>query len=138
LERDGDYRAATVDKLKDGQGEGDEFAFHLHGVNLGVDEDGEAITSCVALPGHLNGAAGPKGKGVRGDIPKAILDQAQIAIDLAGTVTSGELIDNVVAALDAEEGQKDKRRRDKVLTAIKRLVEKDLLLIDRQGVVTLP
>lgn len=47
--RDGERRAWRNYKVKDGP-DGDEFAFRLAVVELGEDEDGEAITSCVVRP----------------------------------------------------------------------------------------
>lgn len=41
-----DYRLATITKMKDGD-EGTAFAFRLLPVEVGTDEDGEPITSCV-------------------------------------------------------------------------------------------
>jgi len=40
VERSGDYRSATITKLKDGEGEGSEFAFTLDSVNLGTTPKG--------------------------------------------------------------------------------------------------
>lgn len=44
--RNGDYRAATVTKMKDG-GDGESWPFKLQIVRLGVDADGEEESSCV-------------------------------------------------------------------------------------------
>lgn len=41
-----DYRVATVTKMKDGE-DGKEYAFKLHEVVIGQDEDGDDTTSCV-------------------------------------------------------------------------------------------
>ena len=41
---------ATVEWMKDAEGEGDEFASTLETVDLGWDDDGEPITSCVVCP----------------------------------------------------------------------------------------
>jgi hypothetical protein len=57
-------RSLTVTKLKDGV-DGAEFGFQLHTVVLGLDEDGEEITSCVVE--HVEGPVkrrAPKGAGV--------------------------------------------------------------------------
>jgi hypothetical protein len=42
----GDPKIATVVKQKDGE-DGRRFAFRLHQVELGLDDDGEPVTSCV-------------------------------------------------------------------------------------------
>ncbi len=44
--RDGDYRAVKLTKVKDGK-DGDEIAFSLQIVPLGVDQDGDAASSMV-------------------------------------------------------------------------------------------
>jgi KaiC/GvpD/RAD55 family RecA-like ATPase len=49
LLRTGDDRRAVVKKNRDGE-EGREYPFRLHVVDLGQDEEGDAITSCVAVP----------------------------------------------------------------------------------------
>jgi hypothetical protein len=43
---------ATVEWMKDAEGEGDEFASTLETVDLGWDDDGEPITSCVITPAN--------------------------------------------------------------------------------------
>lgn len=54
--RDGEDRAARVSKQKDGE-DGEVFPFRLQVVNLGTDEDGEPITSCVVEHVHEQPAA---------------------------------------------------------------------------------
>lgn len=49
VSRNGDLRSWKVDKAKDGK-DGDEHRFMLNVVEVGADEDGEAITSCVVTP----------------------------------------------------------------------------------------
>lgn len=65
LRRDGNVRVLEVTKQRDGS-DGDEFAFHLHTVHLGTDEDGDPVTSCVAVEADLSEAdshrAKPRGK----------------------------------------------------------------------------
>ena len=43
---DGDTRKATVEKQKDGE-DGKSFTFSLGIVDVGIDEDGDAVTTCV-------------------------------------------------------------------------------------------
>jgi putative DNA primase/helicase len=49
IARDGERRSARLAKSKDGK-DGTEHEFRLEVLNLGQDEDGEAITSCVVVP----------------------------------------------------------------------------------------
>lgn len=46
LQADGEYRCAFVSKQRDYQG-GEEFPFQLQSVLLGMDQDGDDVTSCV-------------------------------------------------------------------------------------------
>jgi hypothetical protein len=47
--KDAAFSLARVIKQKDGP-KGQEFAFHLRQVDIGIDEDGDPITSCVVVP----------------------------------------------------------------------------------------
>lgn len=49
VSREGDVRSWKVDKAKDGK-DGEAHRFILQVVEVGTDEDGDAITSCVVLP----------------------------------------------------------------------------------------
>ncbi len=49
VSRDGEARSWRVEKSKDGA-DGDVYSFCLRVVDLGVDDEGEPVTSCVALP----------------------------------------------------------------------------------------
>jgi hypothetical protein len=52
----------TVEHMKDGA-QGDKICSRLEPVEVGIDEDGEAITSCVVVPAEINDssdATGPK------------------------------------------------------------------------------
>lgn len=52
VERNGDSRSWKVDKAKDGK-DGEEHRFRLRAVEIGIDEDGESITSCVVEPDYM-------------------------------------------------------------------------------------
>jgi hypothetical protein len=49
VSREGDARRWKVDKAKDGK-DGIEFGFRLHIVKLGIDVDGDPVSSCVVVP----------------------------------------------------------------------------------------
>lgn len=49
VRRDGDAREWLVDKAKDGK-DGEKHGFRLEVVDLGVDADGDPVTSCVVVP----------------------------------------------------------------------------------------
>jgi KaiC/GvpD/RAD55 family RecA-like ATPase len=56
---EGAARTATVVKQKDGA-DGEVFAFELRPVEIGTDDHGEAITSCVVVPNDTPTPRGPK------------------------------------------------------------------------------
>ena len=127
LERNGDYRAATIVKMKDGEGEGKVYPFHLNSVELGRDEDQEAVTSCVALPGAKEGIDAPDDDLT--DNQRRVLQAARDVADLCG---ESSLRDVRNAAKDAmpkpAPGKNDNRLRDvdrayKALISLSRLVE---------------
>lgn len=111
LERNGDYRAATIVKMKDGEGEGKVYPFHLTGVELGRDEDNEAVTSCVALPGAKEGVEAPDDDLT--DNQRRVLQAVRDVADLCG---EADLVDVRNAAKDSmpkpAKGKSDNRRRD--------------------------
>jgi AAA domain len=75
---------ATVELMKDGP-QGDEFASRLEVVEIGVDDDGDKITSCVIVP--LDGLAPQKEKSKK--LPAAAakaLKALHEIIDDAGTI----------------------------------------------------
>ncbi len=63
---------ATVEDMKDGP-EGEEVASRLEAVEVGVDEDGEPITSCIIVPADEEERAGKRAR---------LTGQAKIAFDL--------------------------------------------------------
>ncbi len=133
LERDGDLREASIAKLKDGQGEGDTYPFHLSSVVLGVDEDGEDITSCVVLPGLAKGAAPVEQK--LGPLQRLIYDTAVTLLDLGPLLREDDLIAAVVSAQPKPAGQ-DNRKRD-AKRELPKLVKRGALQM-AAGMVALP
>ena len=133
LERDGDLRQVTVVKQKDGPGEGDEYPFHLNSVTLGQDEDGDDITSCVALEGAADGSSGRvvKAKGVN----QAVLLHALGELtDLGGAPTTVQLLDAARELIPLEPGAKD-RRRDALAKALGAMERAKVLRITPSGLV---
>jgi hypothetical protein len=52
VERNGEARTLRVRKNRDGS-DGGEFGFQLQSIDIGTDEDGQPITSCVVVPGDV-------------------------------------------------------------------------------------
>ena len=109
VERAGDQRAATITKMKDGTGEGDEFGFSLTSVVLGQDEAGDDITSMVVTASQ--GAPRAARRGLpKGAVQQLMLRTAQQLLDLAGELQVMTLLDTVVNELPREGGKRDQRR----------------------------
>ena len=117
--RNGDFRAATVTKLKDA-GDFEQFSFKLNVVPLGVDADGEPVSSCVVE--HIDSAptehgAKPKLKG----LPKLVHDTLKIMAP-SGTCNVDDLIEGVKVKLPASEGARDLRRQNVSQTLARTLI----------------
>lgn len=123
-----DNRTARVSKLKDGE-DGVEFGFKLHVVPLGVDEDGDAVSSCVVE----HGAVAPrKAKEKRmGDNEQRVWHTVLELQGLDGEPPSVEaVISAAVEATPYDAGNgKDDRRREYLGRALDRLVSKEKLHI---------
>ncbi len=119
--RNDNARSITVTKLKDGE-DGAEFAFRLENVVLGIDEDGEEITSCIVEHGEGT-VSRAKNKGPKGNIERMVLSAM---LDLAslgdGAVEHFELKAAVVDQLtfDPQVDKRD-RRGERVERAIESL-----------------
>jgi hypothetical protein len=121
VERSGDYRSATITKLKDGEGEGSEFAFTLETVHLGTTHKGRDITSCVVKAGNQVPKAQRKAE-PKGVWQAVVLKTAIELTDLPGTVTTNQLIDASVNQMPRDEDAKRDRRRELVIRGLEALV----------------
>lgn len=126
-------RSLSVSKMKDGAGEGMEYAFRLNSVVLGLDDDGDEITSLVVE--HADGAGASVRKVARlklGEYERAVVDVVEELGGLTGeTVPLEDVIVAAVARIPHDGG--DDRRRDNVKRAATNLVDKKGLLA-RDGV----
>jgi hypothetical protein len=117
--RNGDFRAATITKLKDA-GDFEQFSFKLNVVPLGNDADGEPVSSCVVE--HIDSVptehgAKPKLKG----LPKLVHDTLSIMAP-SGTCDIDDLIEGVKAKLPRSEGARDLRRQNVSQTLARTLI----------------
>ena len=130
------YRGATVTKLKDGKGEGEEYLFKLEGMELDWDfEYNEAITSCVVVPlVGKEAAKAKKGASIKGKWEVLVMEIAEEKWGLSGTpFKESNFIEAVVAASPAP----DKRDRGNITRAFEGLVNKGLL-VSEHGTVAIP
>jgi len=117
-----DYRAATVTKMKDGE-DGKEYAFKLNEVTIGLDDEGEAITSCV-VEVRASGAPAKAMEKVRlTPVQQLVLRAFDTAADLGGQgMHYADIKQAVVDQIPRDlEKKKDNRHRD-VGNAIEALV----------------
>ncbi|MFD2298386.1 AAA family ATPase [Paracidovorax citrulli] len=125
--RAGEYRAATITKMKDGQGEGDEHPFRLESVTLGIDEDGDAITTAVALPAAAVPVENRRNEG-KGEHQQLVLRVAKALAALDDVVTESEIVEAAAEQLVVT-GKSDNRRRD-VKRALNSLIDGNWLAND--------
>lgn len=124
VERNAIGREWSIYKLKDGE-DGLSFPFKLESVNLGIDEEGDPITSCVAVSDlfRINKPKPPRGKN-QGLVLAAIKDYAanstSLSYDEALAAGSGALLD-----------VQPKHRKERATDAINRLVQDGHLTLDR-------
>jgi hypothetical protein len=121
-------REIVVEKMKDGE-DGIRFGFKLEVVEVGIDYDGDVITSCVAVETELSApAADPadrKGIKRRGRVENHLLEIMTLFGDQS-VVSAVDLIDRAVADMPAPEAGKRDTRRQSVVRAIQTLSkEKD-------------
>lgn len=119
-------REIIIEKMKDGE-DGIRWAFRLEVVEVGIDYDGDIVTSCVAVPAELPTKVEEERIGLkrRGRVENHVLE----VMTLFGSdsiVSAIELIDRAVAALQPPEDGKRDTRRQSVTRAIQALSkEKD-------------
>lgn len=103
--RNGDFRLATVYKMKDGE-DGQSWNFKLSPVVLGIDEDGEEITSCVievVAPPENMGPSEPKSA-----LGKSIL---RLLKNMGDPCNIAELLDAAIKTMPLDAHAKRDQRR---------------------------
>lgn len=127
ISRQDDNRTATVTKMKDGS-DGEQFGFKLQVIPVGVDEDGDVISSCVVEHGAVV-ARIPKTR-KPGEVEVTVW---RVLLELQGLGGEDPTLEQLVAAVveelvDTSSGKKD-QRRFRAGRAIETLVKKDKLKI---------
>ena len=114
---DTNYREMRVTKMKDGE-DGMRYAFKLDVLEVGMDDDGDAITSCVAVEADLakGGAEDLPRKGVKklGRVATHILETIETQIDpFVPDMAINDFIQLCADGMPAPEiGKRDIRRQD--------------------------
>ncbi|MBB5456136.1 hypothetical protein HDG36_007721 [Paraburkholderia sp. Kb1A] len=127
VKRDGDRREWSVAKSKD-DADGACNPFRLELVDLGEDEDGEAVTSCVVAPDHSPANAGRRAP--KGAIQKIVHEAMQLLLlvsehDGEGCAPAGRPCvrkDDAVTALASDMTCELKRRKPEARRALDALI----------------
>jgi RecA/RadA recombinase len=121
LRHDNGVREIHLEKLKDGE-DGLRWAFALDVVELGFDNDGDPITSCVLTEAAMPKTEAAPGKGVkrRGRIENHILETMTL-FGASDSVKLHVLVDRATETLPAPEPGKRDTRRQQVTRAIQTL-----------------
>ena len=113
LRHDDNSREIHIEKMKDGE-DGLRWAFKLEVVELGIDEDGDVVSSCVAIEAEMptrQPEEDRKGLKRRGRVENHILEVMSM-FGTDSTVPAIELINKAADALPApEDGKRDTRRQ---------------------------
>lgn len=126
-------RLARVTKQKDGES-GQVFPFELAVVELGADEDGEPITSCVVRPTVEVPVKRQKVKTTEVQRPRG--QYQQVAYDLIvarGTVPLDDVLDAMVERMrEPAEGERDQRRSN-ARRDVDQMIAKDFIEVAPGG-----
>lgn len=139
--RTGTTRVLEVSKLKDGSGEGVKYPFRLHSVNLGVDADGEQVTSCVCLASDAPTARQePKGEYVV-VVWQAIQELLDASMDLSAepVLQVSDILDAAIQRLPEDrkvrsDGREYDARRARVTKGLSGLQVQQFIKIDGANV----
>lgn len=126
LRHESGEREIVIEKMKDGE-DGIRWAFRLEVVEVGIDNDGDIITSCVAVAAELPVAVEQERTGLkrRGRVENHVLEIMTL-FGSESIVSAVDLIDRAVGALQVPEDGKRDTRRQSVTRAIQALSkEKD-------------
>lgn len=126
LRHESGEREIIIEKMKDGE-DGIRWGFKLEVVEVGIDYDGDIITSCVAVETELQAKVEQERIGLkrRGRVENHVLEIMTLFGEQS-IVGAVELIDRAVAALQPPEDGKRDTRRQSVTRAIQALSkEKD-------------
>lgn len=126
-------RSASITKQKDGE-DGAAFGFKLNPVLIGVDDEGEDMTSCVIE--HTEAPpAGSKPRelgGLESDIYKVLSDM--LSVEGGGSSVSVEdLVTGVIKGMVKNESGKD-RRRERVRRSLESLVRSKIIFLQDERV----
>jgi hypothetical protein len=130
--RDGDSRVATITKLKDGD-DSPAFGFKLVSVPVGVDEDGDAVTSCVVEEAEVSAVSGGANQDKRrrmGDNERIILDTVEFLFERDGEWPMVDTLVNEAVERSPESTTRTAQRKVNVRNCLDRMVDKGVLTVE--------
>jgi KaiC/GvpD/RAD55 family RecA-like ATPase len=124
-------RKATITKMKDGS-DGIELPFKLELVQIGTDEDGDPIESCVVK--HIETADRKPRREPKGEVERLVWRLAHDLAELGGElVPMDALIDACAGQLIYDPSKRD-RRREVVTRALQSLASGNFLQVENGSV----
>jgi hypothetical protein len=126
VSRYADHRTASVTKMKDGE-DGGEFGFELVAVQLGVDDDGDPVTSCVVE--QLTDVPRGKSKEPRpGSVERTLLDAIRDDPSADECVSVPGAIEAAMPLLPEPPGRDT--RRQHLMRALRALASKGFITVE--------
>lgn len=130
---DTNYREMRVSKMKDGE-DGMRYAFKLEVLEVGLDDDGDAITSCVAVEADVvKPDEGKPSRGVKklGRVETHIVETIETQVDpFVSDMVMSDFIQLCVDGMPAPEPNRRDVRRQDVQRALRSLTKGDSAPID--------
>ncbi len=135
ITRNGDFRTATVTKMKDGV-DGKQWSFKLAVIVLGIDEDGDEKTSCIIE--HVDAApVRNKRAQPQGVYSKNVLQVARRIMSSGEPMEVAKLIDKAAGNMPRTETGKRDLRKQNTSRAIKQLVVDEYLFLHGEDFISL-
>lgn len=126
VSRYAEHRTALVKKMKGGE-DGAEFGFKLVVVEIGVDVDGDAVTSCVVEPLAAIPTATRKEPRV-GTIERTLLDAIRDHPSVDGSIPISGALETAVPLLPPPSGRDT--RRQHLMRALRALASKGWITVE--------
>jgi hypothetical protein len=133
LKRDGEVRVLTLSKSREGE-DGIQFAFRLEQVELGIDDDFDPISSCVAVSADVSDAKSkqPKPQGKWQECVYDVAKKLEIVHSIDGESVTREEILNEIKKIQCDLPQRWKECADR---AIDELTAKKLIDVFEEALV---
>jgi RecA-family ATPase len=122
-------RVATITKLKDGD-DSPAFGFKLVSVPIGVDEDGDEVTSCVVEEAEVSERANHEKKQKMGDNERVLVDTLQDLFDRDNEWPTIDTLVNEAVERLPESATRTAQRKVNMRRAFDKLVEREIFTVE--------